>query len=78
MMTRRRLIAVGVTGVAGLAAAVSSAWRTGGVDAAETFEVTHSDAEWRNIHRVYAVLRIIHDRQKGMTVTCPTVTGKML
>ena len=82
MMTRRRLIAVGVTGVAGLAAAVSSAWRTGGVDAAETFEVTHSDAEWRKLLTPdqYAVLRheaterpftspLLHEERRG-TFAC--------
>ena len=82
MMTRRRLIAVGVTGVAGLAAAVSSAWRTDGVDAAETFEVTHSDAEWRKLLTPdqYAVLRheaterpftspLLHEERRG-TFAC--------
>ena len=82
MTTRRRFIAVGVTGVAGLAAAVSSAWRTGGVDAAETFEVTHSDAEWRKLLTPdqYAVLRheaterpftspLLHEERRG-TFAC--------
>src|SRR5580704_4475023 len=46
MMTRRSLIA---GGVAGAAAAFSSAWRTAAAGVAATFEVTHSDAEWRKM-----------------------------
>jgi peptide-methionine (R)-S-oxide reductase len=57
MITRRRLIAGGVTGVA--AAALGSAWRTAASGAAATFEVTHSDADWRKLLTPdqYAVLR---------------------
>jgi peptide-methionine (R)-S-oxide reductase len=66
MLTRRRLIAVGLVGAA---AAFSSACRTVTADPlatfevtaspAVTFEVTHSDAEWRKLltPEQYAVLR---------------------
>ena len=57
MITRRRLIA---SGVAAAAAAFSAPWwRTTAAGAATTFEVTHSDAEWRKLLTAdqYAVLR---------------------
>jgi peptide-methionine (R)-S-oxide reductase len=57
MITRRRLIA---GGVAAAAAAFSAPWwRTTAAGAATTFEVTHSDAEWRKLLTAdqYAVLR---------------------
>jgi peptide-methionine (R)-S-oxide reductase len=79
MITRRRLIA---GGVAGAAAAFSSAWRTAAADAAATFEVTHSDAEWRKLLTPdqYAVLRheaterpftspLLHEARRG-TFAC--------
>jgi peptide-methionine (R)-S-oxide reductase len=65
MITRRRLIA---SGIVGAAAIFSSACRAGSVDVAVppvpagtpvTFEVTHTDAEWRKLLTAdqYAVLR---------------------
>ncbi len=56
MITRRRLIG---GGVAGAAAAFWSTWRLAEAVAADTFEVTHTDAEWRNLltRDQYAVLR---------------------
>jgi peptide-methionine (R)-S-oxide reductase len=56
MISRRRLIA---GGVAGAAAAFTSGWRAAGAGAAMTFEVTHSDAEWRKLLKPdqYQVLR---------------------
>jgi len=57
MITRRRLIA---GGVAAAAAAFSAPWwRTTAAGAATTFEITHSDAEWRKLLTAdqYAVLR---------------------
>jgi peptide-methionine (R)-S-oxide reductase len=79
MITRRRLIA---GGVAGAAAAFSSAWRTATAGAAPTFEVTRSDAEWRKLltRDQYAVLRheaterpftspLLHEERRG-TFAC--------
>jgi peptide-methionine (R)-S-oxide reductase len=56
MMTRRFMVTAGVTG---LAAAFGSRWLTAGSRAAESFEVTHSDAEWRKLLTPdqYAILR---------------------
>jgi peptide-methionine (R)-S-oxide reductase len=56
MITRRFLL----TGVGiGFAAASGLPWRAGPAGAAETFEVTRSDAEWRKLLTAnqYAVLR---------------------
>jgi peptide-methionine (R)-S-oxide reductase len=57
MITRRRLIASG--GAAAAAAFSAPWWRTTAAGAATTFEVTHSDAEWRKLLTAdqYAVLR---------------------
>ena len=46
MISRRSLLAAGV---AGAAATLSAAWRTATAGAAATFEVTHTDAEWRKL-----------------------------
>jgi len=56
MITRRRLIA---GGVAGAAAAFWSTWRLAEAGAADTFEITHTDAEWRKLltPQQFAVLR---------------------
>jgi peptide-methionine (R)-S-oxide reductase len=56
MITRRRLIA---GGVAGAAAVFCSTWPGPEAAGADTFEVTHSDAEWRKLltRDQYAVLR---------------------
>jgi peptide-methionine (R)-S-oxide reductase len=56
MLTRRGLIA---GGFAGAAAAMGAAWRVRTAEARATFEVTHSDAEWKKILTAdqYAVLR---------------------
>jgi peptide-methionine (R)-S-oxide reductase len=56
MISRRRLIAGGVVGAA---AAFTSGWRAAAAGAAMTFEVTHSDAEWRKMLKPdqYQVLR---------------------
>jgi peptide-methionine (R)-S-oxide reductase len=56
MITRRRLIAGGAVGVA---AVFSAACRTSAARASTTFEVTHTDAEWRKLLTPdqYAVLR---------------------
>jgi peptide-methionine (R)-S-oxide reductase len=55
MLTRRFLL----TGMAAGLAAAGSLWRAAGSRAAETFEVTHSDAEWRKMLTPdqFAVLR---------------------
>jgi len=45
MISRRSLLAAGI---AGAAATFSAAWRTGTARAA-TFEVSHSEAEWRKL-----------------------------
>ena len=76
MITRRRLIA---GGVAGAAAAFWSAWRPAEAGAADTFEVTHTDAEWRKLltRDQYAVLRheaterpfsspLNHEKRRGL------------
>jgi len=76
MITRRRLIA---GGVAGAAAAFSAAWRPAESGAADTFEVTHTDAEWRKLltRDQYAVLRheaterpfsspLNHEKRRGL------------
>jgi peptide-methionine (R)-S-oxide reductase len=56
MLTRRRILALGAVGVAGVCG-----WRMLDQDlsAAEKFEVTHTDAEWRQLltPAQYAVLR---------------------
>ena len=56
MITRRRLIA---GGVAGAAAVFCSTWPGAEAAGADTFEVTHTDAEWRKLltRDQYAVLR---------------------
>jgi peptide-methionine (R)-S-oxide reductase len=79
MMTRRQLI---TTGVAGMTAAVTATWRTSQVDAKPTFEVTHTDAEWKKLLTAdqYAVLRheaterpfsspLLHEERRG-TFAC--------
>jgi peptide-methionine (R)-S-oxide reductase len=79
MISRRRLIAGGVVGAV---AAFSSAWRTASASPTATFEVTHSDAEWRNLltPNQYAVLRheaterpftsaLLHEERRG-TFAC--------
>ena len=55
MVTRRSLL----TGLAAGLAAAGSAWRPVAARAAEMFEVTHSEAEWRKMltPQQYAVLR---------------------
>ena len=55
MLTRRFLL----TGMAAGLAAAGSLWRAAASRAAETFEVTHTDAEWRKILTPdqFAVLR---------------------
>ena len=76
MITRRRLIA---GGVAGAAAAFWSPWRSAEAGAADTFEVTHTDAEWRKLltRDQYAVLRheaterpfsspLNHEKRRGL------------
>jgi peptide-methionine (R)-S-oxide reductase len=56
MVTRRHLLFTGAA--AGLAAA-SFPWRTAPVRAAETFEIAHTEAEWRKLLTAdqYVVLR---------------------
>jgi peptide-methionine (R)-S-oxide reductase len=79
MITRRRLIA---GGVAGVAAAFSAACRAAGAAGAEPFEVTHTDAEWRTLltPEQYDVLRhegterpftspLLHEKRRG-TFAC--------
>ena len=46
MISRRSLLAAGV---AGAAATLSAAWRTAAAGSAATFEVIHTDAEWRKL-----------------------------
>jgi peptide-methionine (R)-S-oxide reductase len=79
MVTRRRLIA---GGTAGLAAALG-AWRLSSpAPAAETFEVHHTEAEWRKLlsPAAFSVLRqagterpftsaLLHEERRG-TFTC--------
>ena len=75
MMTRRLLLA---SGVAGFAAAASSPWWAATPRAAGTFEVTHSEEEWRKrlTPDQYAVLResateraftspLLHEARRG-------------
>jgi peptide-methionine (R)-S-oxide reductase len=77
MMTRRGLIAGGVAAAA--AAAFTSVWRRAAAGSAETFEVTHTDAEWRKLLTPdqYAVLRqeaterpfsspLLHEERRGI------------
>lgn len=80
MMTRRRLV---LCGGASLAAAVcGSLFSAVEADAAEKFEVTHTDAEWRKLltPAQYAVLRqeateppftspLLHEKRRG-TFAC--------
>jgi peptide-methionine (R)-S-oxide reductase len=79
MITRRRFIAGAVAGAAG---AFSSTWRAGAAGAAATFEVTHTDAEWRKMLKPdqYEVLRheaterpftspLLHEERRG-TFAC--------
>jgi peptide-methionine (R)-S-oxide reductase len=79
-MLRRRLLLTG--GAAGVAAAVAASWYSTAPGAAESFEVTHSDAEWhkRLTPVQYAVLRqsdterpftsaLLHEERRG-TFTC--------
>src|SRR5271169_872307 len=79
-MIRRRLLLAG--GAVGLAAAFGAARRPAAPRAAETFEVTFSDAEWRKrlTAAQYAVLRqsdterpfsspLLHEAGRG-TFTC--------
>ena len=78
MITRRQLIAGGIFGAA---AAFGTLWRTGPAEAADTFEVTHTDAEWRRLltSDQYAVLRregterpftspLLHEERRGTFV----------
>jgi peptide-methionine (R)-S-oxide reductase len=75
MTTRRILLAGGVIGFA-------ASWRILGSHAAETFEVTHSEAEWRALltPAQFAILRqsateppftspLLHEERRG-TFTC--------
>ena len=79
MLKRRLLLAGG--GIA-LAAVSGASWRSTGSRAADSFEVTHSDAEWRKrlTPVQYAVLRqseterpfsspLLHEERRG-TFTC--------
>ncbi len=56
MVTRRTLIA---GGAASVAAVLTASWRTGTASAADKFEVTHTDAEWKKLltPEQYEVLR---------------------
>ena len=78
MITRRRLITGGIVA----AAASFRSWRTAAAGADTTFEVTHSDAEWRKLLTPYqfAVLRregteppftsaLLHEERRG-TFAC--------
>jgi len=75
MLTRRTLLQ---SSVLGLAAASTSPWWGGQSRASETFEVTHSDADWRKLltPAQYAVLRqsgterpfsspLLHEKRAG-------------
>jgi peptide-methionine (R)-S-oxide reductase len=75
MMTRRFLL---TRGAIGLAAVSGSQWRAIAAQAADTFEVTRSDAEWRKLLTPdqYAVLRqsaterpftsaLLHEKRRG-------------
>ena len=79
MLTKRFLIK---GGGAGLALALMASWRPAAPRAAETFEVTHDDAEWRKLLTPgqYAVLRqegteaafsspLLHEERRG-TFAC--------
>jgi peptide-methionine (R)-S-oxide reductase len=79
-MTRRGLLLAG--GAVGLAAAFGAVWRPAAPRAAQTFEVTYTDAEWRKrlTPAQYAVLRqsdterpftspLLHEERRG-TFTC--------
>ena len=80
MITRRQVV---ISGAAGLAVSVFSGWfRAAEAQAAETFEVTHTDAEWRKLltSEQYAVLRheatespftspLLHETHRG-TFAC--------
>ena len=79
MITRRHLI---TSGIASLVAAFGATRRTARLDAAATFEVTHTDAEWRKLLTPdqYAVLRheaterpftspLLHEERRG-TFAC--------
>jgi peptide-methionine (R)-S-oxide reductase len=74
MLTRRFLVLGGAIG----AAATGLPWRLAASQAAESFEVTHTDAEWRKLLTPdqYAVLRqaaterpftspLLHEERKG-------------
>jgi peptide-methionine (R)-S-oxide reductase len=77
MITRRLVLTGGAVGVA--AGACGLAWWTGGSQAtAETFDVTHTDAEWHKLLTTdqYAVLRqsaterpftsaLLHEKRRG-------------
>lgn len=76
MMTRRFLL---TAGTAGLAAVFASQWWSSAPMAAETFAVTHTDAEWRKLLTPdqYQVLRqsgteapftspLLHEERKGI------------
>jgi peptide-methionine (R)-S-oxide reductase len=78
MITRRRFVVGSVTG---LAAALASSWRAASAGSA-TFEVTHTDAEWKKLLTPdqYAVLRreaterpftspLLHEERRG-TFAC--------
>jgi peptide-methionine (R)-S-oxide reductase len=75
-MVTRRFVVMG--GAAGLAAAFSSGRWSGAPQAAEAFEVTHTDAEWHKLLTPdqYAVLRqsgterpftspLLHEKRRG-------------
>jgi peptide-methionine (R)-S-oxide reductase len=79
-MIKRRFLLAG--GAAGLAVAYGASWRSAGSQAAESFDVTYSDAEWRKrlTPVQYAVLRqsdterpftspLLHEERRG-TFTC--------
>src|ERR1700704_2544029 len=79
MISRRHLV---MGGVAGLAAAWASSWRTAVAGPAAPFEVIHTDAEWRKLLTPgqYAVLRreaterpftspLLHENRRG-TFAC--------
>ena len=79
MITRRCFVAGAVAGAAG---AFSSTWRAAAAGAAATFEVTHTDAEWRKLLKPdqYEVLRheaterpftspLLHEERRG-TFAC--------
>ena len=79
MITRRRLIA---GGIAGAAAAIGARWKMAAAGAPPTFEVMHTDAEWRTLltRDQYAVLRreaterpftspLLHESRRG-TYAC--------